>query len=147
MTPYCRIKASGTTNKSVSQSFRKKPNATCSKQSARYIGLRVERNGPPRTIVNAGLAGPTFVPAAFIVTRAHNASVGARMMRAIPQTREMPYLIIGSWIRRKWTRVLITACASQMNGGKAITPGLSDDVFNSASGAVERNARTLDVCQ
>jgi hypothetical protein len=28
--------------------------------------------------------------------------------------------------------VLITACASQMNGGKAITPGLSDDVFNSA---------------
>jgi hypothetical protein len=28
--------------------------------------------------------------------------------------------------------MLITACASQMNGGKAITPGLSDDVFNSA---------------
>src|SRR5438132_2092134 len=126
------LKASGMTNKSVSQSFRKKPSATCSKQSARYIGLRVKRNGPPRTIVNAGLAGATFVPAAFIVTRDHNASVGARMMRAIPQTREMPYLIIGSWIRRKCTRVLITACASQMNGGKAITPGLSDDVFNSA---------------
>jgi hypothetical protein len=26
----------------------------------------------------------------------------------------------------------MTACANQMNGGKAMTPGLSDDVFNSA---------------
>src|SRR5204862_3678786 len=126
------IKASGTTNSSVIQSFRKKPSATCSKQSARYIGLRVKRNGPPRTIVHAGLAGATFVPAAFIVTRAHNASVGARMTRAIPQTRQMPYLMIGSWIKKKCTSALITALASQMNGGKAMTLGLSGDVFNSA---------------
>src|SRR6266849_105128 len=126
------IKAKGTTNSNVIQSLRKKPSATCSKQSARYIGLRVKRNGPPRTIVNAGLAGSTFVPAAFIVTRADNASVGARMARAIPQTTQMPYLVIGSWIRRKCTRVLMTASANQMNGGKAMTPGLSDDVFNSA---------------
>src|SRR6266513_2478440 len=91
------IKARGATNSSVIQSFRKNPSATCSKQSARYIGLRVKRNGPLRTIVTAGLDGLTFVPAAFIATSA-----------------------------------LITALASQMNGGKAITPGLSDDVSDSA---------------
>src|SRR5881398_992157 len=81
-------KASGTTNSSVIQSFRKKPSATCSKQSAKYIGLRVRRYGPPRTIVNAGSAGFTFVPAFFIVTTADNASVGAKITSAIPQTRQ-----------------------------------------------------------
>src|SRR6266576_2749011 len=101
------IKARGTTNSSVIQSFRKNPSATCSKQSARYIGLRVKRNGPLRTIVNAGLDGLTFVPAAFIATWADPASVGAKMTRTIPHT-------------------------SQINGGNAITPGLSDDVSDSA---------------
>src|ERR1043166_3965447 len=127
-TPKCRTSASGITNKSVIQSFRKKPSATCNKQSARYIGFRVKRNGPPRTIVNAGLAGSTFVLAVFIVTRADNASVGARMSTTIPQTRQILYRMIGSWITKKCTSALITAPTSQINGGKAMTPGLSDDV-------------------
>src|SRR6266436_537568 len=36
--------------------------------------------------------------------------------------------MIGSWIKKKCTSALITALASQMNGGKAITPGLSSVV-------------------
>ena len=33
--------------------------------------------------------------------------------------------MIGSWIKKKCTKALITAITSQMNGGKAMTPGLS----------------------
>jgi hypothetical protein len=38
--------------------------------------------------------------------------------------------MIGSWIKKKCTKALITALTSQMNGGKAMMPGLSDDVFD-----------------
>ena len=70
------------------------------------------------------------MPPAFIVTSADNASAGATIIRTIPQTREISYLIIGARITKKCTRALITAAASQISGGKATTPGLSDDVFN-----------------
>src|SRR5262249_19667880 len=39
------------------QSFRKTPSTICTKQRARYIGLRVKRNGPRRTIVRVGSNG------------------------------------------------------------------------------------------
>ena len=35
--------------------------------------------------------------------------------------------MIGSRIKKKCTKALITALTNQMNGGKAITSGLSDD--------------------
>src|SRR5213592_5079372 len=97
------IKASGTTNSSVIQSFRKKPSATCSKQSARYIGLRVKRYGPPRTIVNAGSAGFTFVPAFFIVTRADNASVGAKSRAPFRKQDRRHSSISGARYRKRET--------------------------------------------
>jgi hypothetical protein len=84
----------------------------------------VKRNGPPRTIARAGLPGSTFVPAAFIVINADSASVGAKMMKTIPQTIQMSYLMIGSRMNR-CTSTLITAFTSQINGGNAMTPGLS----------------------
>jgi hypothetical protein len=37
----------------------------------------------------------------------------------------MPYLMIGSRINR-CTKTLMTAFTSQINGGKAMTPGLSN---------------------
>jgi hypothetical protein len=40
--------------------------------------------------------GGRLVPADFIVTKAESASVGAKMMKAIPQTTQMPYLMIGT---------------------------------------------------
>jgi len=36
--------------------------------------------------------------------------------------------MIGSRIKKKCTKALITALTSQMNGGKAMTPGLSSVV-------------------
>jgi hypothetical protein len=39
--------------------------------------------------------------------------------------------MIGSWIKKKCTKALIAAPTSQINGGKAMTPGLSDDVSDS----------------
>jgi len=84
----------------------------------------VKRNGPPRTIVSAGCEGRTFVPAAFIVTKADSASAAAKIIKTIPQTRQMPYLMIGNRMN-KCTRTLITAFTSQISGGKVMTPGLS----------------------
>src|SRR5438552_3655340 len=46
------------------------------------------------------------------------------MIKTIPQTRHMLYLRIGSRMN-KCIRTLITALISQINGGKAMTPGLS----------------------
>jgi hypothetical protein len=36
--------------------------------------------------------------------------------------------MIGSWIKKKCTSELVTAPTSQINGGNAITPGLSSDI-------------------
>ena len=96
----------------------------------------MKRNGPPHTSASEGSEGWTFVPAAFIVTKADSASVGAKMMKAIPQTTQMPYAMIGTRTNR-CTRTLITAFTSQINGGKAITPGLSGDrsIFDTMSAA------------
>jgi hypothetical protein len=63
-----------------------------------------------------------FVPAAFIVLKADSASVGAKMMKMIPKTRQTPYLVIGTGMNR-CTKTLMTTFSSQINGGKAITPG------------------------
>jgi hypothetical protein len=40
--------------------------------------------------------------------------------------------MIGSRITKKCTKALITTLTSQINGGNAITPGLSDDASDSA---------------
>src|SRR6266536_2750941 len=50
------------------------------------------------------------------------------MIKTIPQTRHMLYLRIGSRMNR-CIRTLITAFTSQINGGKAMTPGLSRGWF------------------
>src|SRR2546423_13733117 len=55
------------------------------------------------------------------------------MIKTIPQTRHMLYLVIGSRMNR-CIRTLITAFTSQINGGKGMTPGLS-------SGLTAFNAR------
>jgi hypothetical protein len=46
------------------------------------------------------------------------------MMKIIPQTRQRLNFIIGSRMNR-CTTTLVTAFTSQINGGKAMTPGLS----------------------
>ena len=40
--------------------------------------------------------------------------------------------MIGTWTAKKCTKTLIAAPSAQINGGKAMTPGLSDDAFISA---------------
>ena len=65
-----------------------------------------------------------MVPAAFIVRKADSASVGAKMIKTIAQTRQKLYFIIGSRTNR-CNSTLITAFTSQIKGGKAMTPGLS----------------------
>ena len=49
--------------------------------------------------------------------------------------------MIGNRIKKKCTSELITALASKMNGGKAMTPGLSDDVSEEL---VVKRAPSLD---
>ena len=52
--------------------------------------------------------------------------------------------MIGNRIRKKCTKALITALTSQINGGNAITPGLSDDASDSAIYAGEDCQATND---
>src|SRR5215471_7237311 len=91
-------------------------------------------------MVRAGSDGRMFVPADFIVIKADSARVGAKIMKTIPQTREMLYVMMGTGMNR-CTTTLITAFTSQINGGKAMTPGLSDrSIFTSS---LRRNGRRV----
>src|SRR5262249_2862863 len=108
-------------------SLRRNATPIWSNVSARYIGFGVKRYGPPRTIVVVGSDGCTFVPAIFINRTADIARTGAMMNSTIPMASKITRgkIDIGTLATKKWMRRLRTTLTAQINGGNAITPGLS----------------------
>src|SRR5262249_15596185 len=106
-------------------SLSRKATPIWSKVSARYIGLRVKRYGPPRTIVVVGSDGLTFVPAAFISRNAEIARIGAIMKHAMPMRIEIARgkNDIGIPMTKKCASKLTTTVTAQINGGNANTLG------------------------
>src|SRR5262245_28084469 len=126
MTPKCRTKPRRTANNKGTHPFKSKPTAAWSRQSAKYIGLRVNRYGPPFTIVSEGRSGRTFVPASFITRSAQMASEA----KIRPIAKDRGYLITRTG-HAKCKRVLAATHPTKMSGGQPIMLGWSASCFDS----------------
>jgi len=128
MTPYVMTTSTTASAASIHSELSHTAKPTTMSAIETYMGLRVNRYGPPLTIRSDGCRGSTFVPAFPKVRTAHTMCATARSMKRTPIGTSYSSGMNGIGKNQSTMNPAIMP-PRKINGGSAITFGESSLLF------------------